>query len=122
MSDDHVPFPALPRVLIIGAGSRGNAYARAVSESGRGIVAAVAEPIAFKRNLLGSKYIWGSQNGPAEGQEFVDWKHFLQWETKRRADADAGRKVPPGVDGIFICILDEPVSYTHLTLPTNSRV
>jgi predicted dehydrogenase len=102
-----ISHTALPRIMIIGAGSRGTAYARAVSESGRGIVAAVAEPIAFKRNNLGSKYIWDSDKGPIEGQEFDDWKHFLQWETKRRCDADAGRHVPDGIDGILIFVLDE---------------
>ncbi|CAD0110918.1 unnamed protein product, partial [Aureobasidium uvarum] len=107
MSDERSPSSALARVLIIGAGSRGTAYARAVSESGQGIVAAVAEPIAFKRDLLGSKYIWNSTEGPAEGQEFSDWKHFLRWETKRRSDAAAGRQVPPAIDAISICILDE---------------
>lgn len=99
--------PELPRILIIGAGSRGTAYARAVSESGKGIVAAVAEPITFKRNFLGSKYIWNSSEGPSDGQEFNDWKHFLQWETERRSDAAAGRQVPPGIDGMFVCVLDE---------------
>lgn len=107
MSSDQSLSSVLSRLLIIGAGSRGTAYARAVTESGRGIVAAIAEPIAFKRNLLGSKYIWDSNSGPSEGQEFTDWKHFLRWETKRRADLEAGRQVPPGIDGIFICILDE---------------
>ncbi|KAG9626785.1 streptomycin biosynthesis protein StrI, partial [Aureobasidium melanogenum] len=107
MSNNLSSSSELPRILIIGAGSRGTAYARAVSESGNGIVAAVAEPIAFKRNLLGSKYIWDPSEGPSDGQEFNDWKHFLQWETKRRKDAAAGRPVPPGIDGIFICILDE---------------
>ncbi|THZ65927.1 streptomycin biosynthesis protein StrI [Aureobasidium pullulans] len=107
LPDDQNQSPALPRILIVGAGSRGNAYARAVSESGQGIVAAIAEPIAFKRNLLGSKYIWGSKNSPSDGQEFEDWRAFLQWETNRRTDAAAGRQVPPGIDGIFICILDE---------------
>ncbi|KAH0020870.1 streptomycin biosynthesis protein StrI, partial [Aureobasidium melanogenum] len=107
MSNKLSSSSELPRILIIGAGSRGTAYARAVSESGNGIVAAVAEPIAFKRNLLGSKYIWDPSEGPSDGQEFNDWKHFLQWETKRRKDAAAGRPVPPGIDGIFICILDE---------------
>jgi predicted dehydrogenase len=92
----------LPRILIIGAGSRGDTYARAVFESGRGIVAAVAEPIAFKRNLLGSKYIWGPNDTPSTGQEFDDWTAFLTWETRRRSDAAAGRQVPPGIDGVFI--------------------
>ncbi|TIA66937.1 Cullin-domain-containing protein [Aureobasidium pullulans] len=107
LPDDQNQSPALPRILIVGAGSRGNAYARAVSESGQGIVAAIAEPIAFKRNLLGSKYIWGSKNSPSDGQEFEDWRAFLQWETNRRTDAAAGRQVQPGIDGIFVCILDE---------------
>ena len=96
----------LPRVLIIGAGSRGNAYARAVKESGVGIVAAVAEPVDYKRALFGSKYIWpGAESQPE--QEFSDWRLFLQWETRRRKDAAAGNRVPPGVDAVFICVLDE---------------
>lgn len=98
---------SLPRILIIGAGSRGNAYARAVSQSGKGVVAAVAEPVQFKRHLLGSKYIWNPAKGAQPGQEFDDWKAFLQWERRRRNDASAGKPVPPGIDGIFICVLDE---------------
>lgn len=107
LSENQPHQRSLPRILIIGAGSRGNAYARAVSESGQGIVAAIAEPIEYKRRLLGSKYIWKSEKASSLGQEFVDWKAFLQWETTRRADAAAGRQVSPGIDGIFICVLDE---------------
>jgi predicted dehydrogenase len=106
-TDDDLSSPTLPRILIIGAGSRGDTYARAVYESGRGIVAAVAEPIAFKRKLLGSKYIWGPNASPSAGQEFDGWKAFLSWETQRRSDAAAGHQVPSGIDGVFICVLDE---------------
>ena len=38
-----------PRVLIIGAGSRGRGYAQAVVEGSNGVVAAVAEPDEYKR-------------------------------------------------------------------------
>ncbi|KAI5202965.1 hypothetical protein AUEXF2481DRAFT_69798 [Aureobasidium subglaciale EXF-2481] len=106
-SNSQSPTSTLPRILIIGAGSRGHAYARAVSESGEGIIAAIAEPIAFKRSLLGSRYIWSSEERSGQGQEFHDWKDFLQYETTRRSNAAAGRQVPPGIDGMFICILDE---------------
>jgi predicted dehydrogenase len=95
-----------PRVLIIGAGSRGNAYARAASRSSNGIVAAVAEPIAYKRKKLGEAYIWGKE-GPSEGQEFEDWREFVKWELKRRERQSGGHDVPKGIDAVFICVLDE---------------
>lgn len=104
------PRPAMsanpPRLLIIGAGSRGNGYARATAESTNGITVAVAEPIAYKRKQLGEKYIWGKA-GPSEGQEFEDWREFLVWEQERRAKASRGEVVPEGVDAAFICVLDE---------------
>ncbi|SMR45594.1 unnamed protein product [Zymoseptoria tritici ST99CH_1A5] len=95
-----------PRLLIIGAGSRGNAYARAVVDSGLGIVAAIAEPVEFKRRQLGSQYIWKEFQHTPE-QEFTDWKQFIQYEHQRRKDSSAGIPVPPGVDGAFICVHDE---------------
>ena len=109
---DRIPPPPLAistnptRILIIGAGSRGNAYARATGESTNGRVVAVAEPILFKRQKLGETYIWGKA-GPSEGQSFETWKQFLQWEQERRAKAAKGEDVPAGVDAAFICVLDE---------------
>ena len=95
-----------PRILIIGAGSRGNSYARATARSSNGIVVAVAEPITYKRKKLGEAYIWG-EDGPTEGQEFVGWKEFVKWELARRIQKLNGEDVPEGVDGVFICVLDE---------------
>jgi predicted dehydrogenase len=95
-----------PRLLIIGAGSRGEAYATATKQSTNGIVVAVAEPIAYKRQRLGEKYIWGKA-GPSEGQSFDDWRSFLSYELQRRERAARGEKVPEGVDAAFICTLDE---------------
>ena len=94
-----------PRFLVVGAGSRGNSYARALQDSGLGVVAAVADPIPFKRKQLGAKHIWHS-SGPQTGQDFADWREFVQYEQQRRNDEAAGLVVPPKIDGAFICVLD----------------
>ena len=96
-----------PRFLIIGAGSRGTAYAAAIVRADLGIVAAVAEPIMFKRQLLGSNYIW-SGSKPEAHQEFTSWKAFVLYEQARRKDASAGNPtVLHGIDGIFVCVRDD---------------
>ncbi|MCJ1270861.1 hypothetical protein MMC22_010758 [Lobaria immixta] len=95
-----------PKLLIIGAGARGNAYARAVSESTNGSIQAVAEPVRYKRETLGQKYIWGLSQ-PSEGQSFGDWKEYVQYEQERRRRKEGGIVVPPGVDAVFVCTLDE---------------
>jgi hypothetical protein len=94
-----------PRFLVVGAGSRGNSYARALQDSGLGVVAAVADPITFKRKQLGARYIWHS-SGPQPGQDFADWRDFVQYEQQRRDDEAAGLDTPPKIDGVFICVLD----------------
>ena len=105
---------SLPRFLIIGAGSRGNNYAEAITDSQTGIVASVADPIASKRQSLGRKHIW--QNGEKqEDQEFDSWQNFLQYEINRRKRASAGEPVLPGIDGIFVCTLD----HTHVEIITS---
>ncbi|KAM0714404.1 hypothetical protein Q7P37_010191 [Cladosporium fusiforme] len=95
----------LPRFLIIGAGSRGNSYARALQDSGLGIVAAVAEPSEYKRATLGGKYIWASSS-KVLGQEFEDWKDYVKFEEQRRVDEAAGLDTPPKIDAAFICVMD----------------
>ncbi|KAK6441440.1 hypothetical protein LTR95_002321 [Oleoguttula sp. CCFEE 5521] len=94
-----------PRFLIVGAGSRGNAYARALVDSKLGIVDAVADPIAFKREQLGARHIWHSTPRCPE-HEFEDWRDYIRYEQRRRKDECAGLQVRPGVDGVFICVLD----------------
>lgn len=98
--------PRALNFLVIGAGSRGNAYARAVSASTNGTIAAVAEPDAFKLQDFGATYIWGT-NQPKEGQAFSDWNEFLEWETRRRADTIAREDGYTPISGVFICTLDE---------------
>lgn len=96
-----------PRFLIIGAGSRGQNYAAAIDSVSNGVVAAVAEPLKFKREYLGRAHIWGD-GSPAEGQSFHDWRQFFAYEQDRRRRAASGEEnVPEGVDGVFVCVLDE---------------
>jgi predicted dehydrogenase len=109
---DRLPAPERPqlseqppRFMIIGAGSRGGSYARAIGESTNGVCVAIAEPIAYKRQNLGRTFIWGKA-GPSEGQEFEDWKDFVTYEEERRRKAAAGETVPKGIDGVFICVQD----------------
>ncbi|KAH7124462.1 hypothetical protein EDB81DRAFT_765818 [Dactylonectria macrodidyma] len=95
-----------PRFLIIGAGSRGCSYARNIMGVSNGFVAAVAEPIKFKREFLGRYHIWG-EDAPGEGQSFDDWHEFLEYEQDRRQRAATGEEgIPEGVDGVFICVQD----------------
>ncbi|KAL1953960.1 hypothetical protein VTO42DRAFT_2006 [Malbranchea cinnamomea] len=101
-----------PRFLVIGAGSRGNAYARAVTNATNGVIHAVAEPDPFKRQQFGREYVWRDGNGPSEGQEFSHWREWLEWEKQRRRREEAGESVPLGVDGVFVCTLDE----THVEI------
>lgn len=94
------------RYIILGAGSRGNAYARAVTRTTPGTIHAVAEPHPFKRRSFGETHIWGTSE-PAPGQEFSTWQEWLAYETTRRET-----NTEPGVDGVFICTLDE----THVEI------
>jgi predicted dehydrogenase len=106
------------RFLVIGAGSRGNAYARGVTAATPGIIHAVAEPHAYKRRDFGQKYIWGASGSPIEGQEFANWREWVEWELLRRKLAqnlntnEAPAQIPSGVTGVFICTLDE----THVEI------
>jgi predicted dehydrogenase len=98
-----------PRILIIGAGSRGRSYAEAIETSCNGLVVAVAEPHAYKREQFARRFIKGVDETPtSEGVTFPDWKDFIEYETARRTRERAGDgTVPPGVDAVFVCVLDE---------------
>ncbi|PYH92616.1 hypothetical protein BO71DRAFT_420687 [Aspergillus ellipticus CBS 707.79] len=118
------PIPSSPRplrFLIIGAGSRGTAYARAVTTATPGHIHAVAEPHPFKRQLLGRTCIWGEDGTPQDGQEFADWRDWLQWELKRRHNPSNPSQI--GVDGVFICTLDSThVEILHAIAPLKLHI
>ena len=102
--------------LIIGAGSRGNAYATAISENPtiNGFVGAIAEPIASKRHSFWRKYISGRKE-PRPSDVFETWQGFLDYELDRRNREQKGESVLEGVDGVFVCVLDE----MHAEIITN---
>ncbi|KAE9985613.1 hypothetical protein BLS_006696 [Venturia inaequalis] len=108
----------VPRVLIIGAGSRGHAYSKPIQRLGLGQIVGVCEPMAFKRQEFGQRYIWGPEARVARPhEEFEDWNDFVKYETTRRQRVAAGEITAErdsrndgewmGVDAVFICVLDE---------------
>jgi predicted dehydrogenase len=110
--DDVVPPPELEesvnpvRVLVIGAGSRGCAYAEAILGFPNAHVVGVAEPDAFKRKQFAERYCVVKKR--SEGDSFADWKEFINYEKQRRLREQAGSAdVEPGVDAVFVCVLDE---------------
>ncbi|KAG0248268.1 hypothetical protein BGZ95_008134, partial [Linnemannia exigua] len=77
-----------------------------------------AEPHKFKRREFGRNYIWGIEGTSTEGQEFADWREWVNSEIERRKRAsqndssNISATPPVGVDGVFICTLDE----THIEI------
>ncbi|KAL3467956.1 hypothetical protein BJX64DRAFT_80784 [Aspergillus heterothallicus] len=105
------------KFLVIGAGSRGNAYARAIITSPKACVYAVAEPDPYKRQIFGQRFIWGDEDKPKDkGQEFQGWRDWIAFEMNRRRSPPTtdDHNAPEGVDGLFICTLDE----THIEILT----
>ncbi|KAI2622992.1 NAD(P)-binding protein [Hypomontagnella submonticulosa] len=98
-----------PRVLIIGAGSRGRVYGRCTLQSSNGVVVTVCEPDPYKRDEYVRTFIWSDRQKPVpEGSSFADWRDFIDWEVRRRAREAAGEQgVPEGVDAAFVCVRDE---------------
>ncbi|KAK5125610.1 hypothetical protein LTR85_011884 [Meristemomyces frigidus] len=110
VNNGHDDITSKPRFLIIGAGSRGNAYAAAIVRTGLGVVAAVAEPIAFQRENLGRNYVWHDTERTPD-HEYGDWKEFIVAEQQRRSIQHdmqlAYQPGPPEIDGVFVCVRDE---------------
>jgi predicted dehydrogenase len=100
-------FANPPRVLIIGAGSRGTAYAEATLSSTNADIVAVCEPNEYKRAEFGRKFIWGEKNKAQRGQAFRDWEEWKEYELERRKGEREGKEVAKGVDAVFVCVLDE---------------
>ena len=104
---DFENFEHPPRVLVIGAGSRGTAYAEAVLHGTNATIAAVCEPIKSKRESFGKRFIWTSKQPKQSGQHFIDWRQWVQYEERRRKDEVEGKQSEPGIDAVFVCVLDE---------------
>ena len=98
------------KFLIIGAGSRGNAYASALGECRSHFpnrIVAIAEPVASKREALARKYV------QVDGviQFYDTWQQFFEDETVRQEKTGSYQ---PSIDGVFVCTLDE----THVEIIT----
>ena len=98
---------ANPGFLVIGAGSRGQTYARAVTIATPGAIVAVAEPNAFKRQEFGKQFIWKDGKLSRPGQEFVSWQDWVGWEAARRSSATVNDHADRRISGVFICTLDD---------------
>ncbi|KAJ5960346.1 Oxidoreductase N-terminal [Penicillium vulpinum] len=103
--------PKQLRFLVIGGGSRGNAYGRAVTTATPGS----PSPTPLNDASSDENTYGAYQAPPKEGQEFADWREWVQWELERRKRATLNNGdnaadtnlTPVGVDGVFICTLDE---------------
>lgn len=100
-------FDNPPRVLVIGAGSRGTAYAEAALQGTNAIISAICEPIQSKREAFGRKFIWTGSVAAQPGQAFAGWKQWVEFEEDKREKEANGVEVEPGIDAVFVCVLDE---------------
>jgi len=92
--------------LIIGAGSRGNAYASALQQCKFPEtlhIGAIAEPVESKRLAFERKYIRGNE----KCQLYKTWEEFVEFEYGRRSREVWGGGTDNAVDGVFVCVLDE---------------
>jgi len=110
------PAPDAPRVIVIGAGSRGTAYATPLFSAGAARIVAVAEPRDHVRNEFGKTFIWGADGVASETQSFAGWEEWIGHEVSRRADAVAAgvseeEDAKTRVNTVFVCVMD------HLHLP-----
>jgi predicted dehydrogenase len=104
--------PGAPRIVIIGAGSRGSAYAKAITTAGEGHIVAVCEPAEVPRREFGNKYIWGPKNRESKPHEhFPSWPEYITYEQTRRQKVSSKELVDGddefhGADAAFVCVLD----------------
>lgn len=83
-----------PRIIVIGAGARGKAYAKHITQHTTGQIVGVAEPSAYRRGTFCARFSLAADSPLV----FSDWRELVA------APADAIRAQ---VDGVCICTLDE---------------
>lgn len=95
---------------IIGAGSRGNAYATALRQciSTCSIrIAAIAEPIVSKRSAFIERHIFNDEQSCTP---FDGWRELIEHQKRQAARSlySSGDRVgTPALDGVFVCTLDD---------------
>lgn len=106
---DFQNFDNPPRIMVIGAGSRGTAYAEAALEGTNAVIAGICEPIHSKREAFGKRFVWTGAPSAQPGTSFSGWKEWIE-EYKRYEDAAKEKMDEPEVlkiDVVFVCVLDE---------------
>lgn len=94
--------------MVIGAGSRGTAYARCAQTTRNATIAGVCEPVSFKREAFGRTFIWGADGHETPGSAFADWREWVAYELARRERVRTeGEQEERGIDAVFVCVLDE---------------
>ncbi len=92
--------------LIIGAGSRGNAYASALQQceqAGSIRIGAIAEPVESKRLAFERKFVRQVEHC----QLYKTWEDFIVFEQGRQQREASGKDASGALDGVFVCVLDE---------------
>ncbi|KAF1812925.1 NAD(P)-binding protein [Eremomyces bilateralis CBS 781.70] len=108
-----------PRILVIGAGSRGSSYSKKLisnvsDKDNLGRIVAIAEINDWRKNDFGAKYIWGNRS-PKKAESFKSWEDWVVYEKARRlrqgygqstSAIDAGGDEDVVVNTVFICVQD----------------
>ena len=92
--------------LIIGAGSRGHAYASALKGCISTLpirISGIAEPIISKREAFLKKHICQSE----QCHVFDSWQDYVNFENTHHKNTDGTGCANPSMDGVFVCVLDE---------------
>ena len=92
--------------LIIGAGSRGHAYASALKGCISTLpirISGIAEPIISKREAFLKKHIRQSE----QCHVFDSWQDYVKFEKTHQENTDGTGCTNPSMDGVFVCVLDE---------------
>ncbi|KAL1656368.1 hypothetical protein SLS61_000831 [Didymella pomorum] len=104
---DFQRFKKPPRVMVIGAGSRGTAYAEAALQGTNAIIAGVCEPVYSKRETFLKRFIKRPDLNrpypqlPAQpGEMFFDWQQWVEWIDEYR-DGDIKNQKFDAIDVAF---------------------
>ena len=110
---DFQKFKKPPRVMVIGAGSRGTAYAEAALQGTNAVIAGVCEPVHSKREAFLKRFINRPDLDrpypkiPAQpGEMFFSWQQWVEW-IDEYCNGDIKNHKLDAIDVAFVCVLDE---------------
>lgn len=99
--------------MVIGAGSRGTAYAEAALHGTNAVIAGVCDPVPSKREAFRKRFMNRSDldrpypQMPAQPSGiFSDWQQWVKW-IDEYCDGDIKNRKFEAIDVAFVCVLDE---------------